>query len=283
MPVTVDYQYWDSASYNWLDNVSATAPALQIQEKLAAWVSAVNANASNAGRPVSIRKSPSDSTSTNFIGWVIECSSTSADKGLFARLYSSTATNLNALFHQTWTDNGSNGGYGTYSGGISSDTSISFSTTGVAAEFSVAAGTDDGQEFFCLGWRLNNATTQSDVFLIFKDVYGEWAGVFTDGGSQVSGTYYMGTHSSPKRNYLVAILTIGFNSNTNYLTRLALHNSGSTYAASDGVEFTSVMTAASPALFCTTTANNYGYGRWGTFADGRTAVCMGYSQIWVVY
>ncbi len=283
MPVTVDYQYWDSASYNWLDNASATAPAMQIQEKLAAWVSAVNANASNVSRPVSIRKSPSDSTLTNNIGWVIECSSTTAEKGLFTRFYSSSTTNINVLFHTSWVDNGSNGGYGTYSGNFASDTSVSWATSGVAAEFSVAAGTEDGQEFFCLGWRLNNSTSQSDIILIFKDANGEWAGLFTDGGSLAIGSYYMDVHSSPQRSFGVSVPTLGSNSSAGYLTRLAIQTSSATYAASDGVEYTTAMTAASPALFYTTTTANWGYGRWATFADGRTAVCMGFGPVWVAY
>jgi len=69
----------------------------------------------------------------------------------------------------TFTDDTSNGGYGTVSGRYS-DTSVSFITSGQEANWLVVTSTVDGQEYFSFGPYFNSATdgTYQDGFVIFK-------------------------------------------------------------------------------------------------------------------
>lgn len=283
MAVTVEYQSWDSTSYNWLDKTTSTSAPLQIQDKLSSWITAVNANAGNANRQLSIKKAPTDSTSANFIGWVIELASSTSGAGPFyIRFYSSSTTNIIFTASAGWTNDGTNGGYGAASGNSASDSSVSWATSGVTGEFSVATETANGVEFFCLGWRLNNSIAQSDQLLIFKDSNGEWGSLFSDGGA-VCGNYFMAGNATPAINYGVTVGLVGINSNSGVLSRLILQNGSTTYVPATGNEYTNLVTPASTALYATATTTEYGFGRWAPLSGGRKAVCMGYGPIWVVF
>lgn len=282
MAVTLEYQAWTSTDYNWLDKTTATSAPLQINDKLDAWVAAVNANASNANKQITVRKDPTDSTSANFIGWVIELSSSTPGAGPFyVRFYSSSTGNINFTASAGWANDGSNGGYGATSGNTASDTSITWATSGVTAEFSIAADSANGVEFLCLGWRLNNANATSDQLLLFKDSNGEWASLFSDGGVTV-GCYYMADNPTPAINYSVIANAIG-PVGTGYLSRLVLANNSTTYLPATGNEFTNFVTPASNALYIPTTSSEYGYGRWAPLSGGRKVVSMGFGPIWVVF
>lgn len=282
MAVSVEYQAWDSVSYNWLDNATSTAAPQQINDKLAAWVTAVNANASNTNKQITIHKGPADSTSANYIGWVLELASSSSGSGFYTRFYSSTTTNTVVSFSSGWTNDSSNGGYGAASGASTTDGSVTWFSSGVLAEFSIATETTDGEEFFCLGWRLNNANSSSDVLLIFKDSNGEWASYFSDGGTDI-GSFYMPTHTTPQRNYTIDVPLLALGTSPGYLYQFVLTNSASTYVPAVTNEYTGTITAASPALYATYTTSEYGYGRWASVSGSRTAVCMSYGQIYVVF
>lgn len=284
MAVTVEYQSWASGDYNWNDTATSTSAPVQINNKLSSWVTAVNSNASNTNRQLTLQKGPSDSTTTNYVGWVLELdSSTSSAAPFFIRFYSSSTSNLVFTASSSWTNNTTNGGYGAAAGDSASDSSISFALSGVTAEFSVAQETADGVEFFCLGWRLNNSTSQSDQLLIFKDSNGEWAAVLSDGGA-VSGSYFMPTFgSATSRNFSVVLNIVGYNGNAGYLSQLCLDNNTGVYTPAAGEEFTISVRAASSALYFTRSSTDYGYGRWASVSGSRTAVCMGNGPIWVVY
>lgn len=282
MPVTIDYQTWDSSSFNWLDKTTTTGAPLQITEKLDAWIAAVNSNASNANKQIIRRKGPADSTSANFIGWAIECTSNAASSGFFARLYTNTSTNFAVVFSAAWLNDGTNGGYGAGSGNSISDSTVAWASSAVIGEFSVATSTDNGQEFFCLGWRLGNDTAKSDQFLIFKGVNGEWCSLFSDGGAMI-GTYYMDAHSAPQRNYNVGLTTMALNTSASFLSRLIVTSSNSTQVPTTSVEYTGAMLAANSAIYYSNTATEWGYGRWSNMVDGRKIVCMGYGPIWIAY
>jgi hypothetical protein len=282
MTVTVDYQVWDSTSYNWLDKTTSTSAPLQINDKLDAWVAAVNANASNTSKQITVRKDPADSTSANFIGWVIEAASGSANSGFFTRFYTSAATNIVCTFSAAWTNDGTNGGYGAASGNSAADTSTTWVSSGAIGEFSVAAETANGQEFFCLGWRQNNSTVTSDQLLIFKDSSGEWASLFSDGGT-VIGSFYMPVHTAPQRNYNITLPWLNANSSTFWLSGLVLSNSSATNAPAAENEFTATICSASPALYMAGGTGDYGYGRWSNVTGGKKVVCMGYGPIYVVF
>lgn len=280
MAVTVEYQSWDSASYNWLDKTTSTSAPLQINDKLDAWVAAVNANASNTNKQITVRKDPTDSTSANFIGWAIELASSSTGSSFFSRLYTNSTTNLVVVFSSAWTNDGTNGGYGAGSGSTVSKNST-WVSSGAIAEFSVATETANGQEFFCLGWRQNNSSTTSDQFLIFKDNNGEWASLFYD--STVIGSFYMPVHPTPKRNFEVTSSTLNINNNGGYLTGLILTNGNITYVPAAENEYTATISAASPALYYAGSITDFGYARWSNVTGGKKAVCMGYGPVYVVF
>lgn len=280
MAPAVSYQSWASGSYNWLDTSGSTAAPQEINSKLSTWVTAVNANASNTNKQITVTKSPSSSTSANFVGWVIQAASNATDSGFYSRLYSSTTTNLICTFSAGFTDNGTNGGYGAASGSSTTDTSISWATSGVSAEFAVASETTNGQEFFAIGWRLNNLTTQSDQFLIYKDTAGEWASFFSDGGTTM-GSFYMGTSSTAQRCYTAQNPT---SINTLILDRFVQSiTSSATHLATAGSEMTVRSVAASSDLLYTSTSGNHGFGKWANISGGKTAVCLGLGPLFVSY
>lgn len=280
MAVSVSYQTWSSGTYNWLDTATSTAAPQQIDNLLDTWVAAVNGNAANTNKQITVTKSPASSTSANFVGWVIQAASNSSGSGFFTRLYTSTTTNLIATFSETFTDNGTNGGYGAAAGASATDTTISFATSGVVGEFVVASDTVNEQEFFALGWRTNNLTTQSDQLLIYKDTAGEWAAAFSDGGT-VIGSFYMGTHSTPQRCFTVANPT---QLNTSLLERWSLIlTSSATHLATAGSEMTVRSVAANSNVLYTSTAGSHGFGKWASISGGKTAVCLGLGPLFISY
>lgn len=283
MAVSVEYQAWDAASYNWQDTTSATSAPVQIYNKLVAWANAVNANPGNANKQVVMRKGPASSTSSAFVGFGIELGSGQANGSLHARVYTSSTTNLTVAFSSGFTDNGANGGYGAGSGSTTSDTNITWVSSNALAEFSVAQETQEGKEFFCLGWRLSNSTASSDILFLFKDVNGEWASFFSDGGTAVIGSFYMPVHTTPQRNFSVTLSAVSLNGVGGHLSQFQLETGNATYLPTTGNEYTSVVTPGSDAIYLTQSSAEYGYGRWAPLSGGRKAVCMGYGPIWIVY
>lgn len=275
MTIAVDYQTWTSASYNWLDKTTATGAVLQINDKLVAWVAAVNANASNTTRQITIKKGPADSTSANFVGWVVECASPNSGGTFYPYLYSNSTSAATGGFQETWTFNTANGGYGTPGGSGDGRTNATWNATAaVSAEFVVATDTANGQEFFCLGWR-HSSTTDNGCLCIFKDNNGDWAGVGTLNGTNY-GSYYMPVHPTPKRAFGIAILeptTI----NAVSIHRLAIRmNSTSGFLPTAGNEYTSAVSSANSDAFCTLSSTiGYTFGRFATLASSKTAVCLG--------
>lgn len=283
MPVTVEFQSWGSVDYNWLDNTGATSAPVQIYNKLVAWAATVNANPSCANRQVTILKGPDASSSADFVGFVFQLNSPSPNSTVYCNVRSSSTTNLVATTTTNWTDDGANGGYGTYSGSSGSDTAIAWAVSGVTAEFAVATGTEDGEEFFCLGWRINNSTATQDILCYFKDQNNEWATYQSDGGS-VSGSYYNIDAATPVRQFSVSgSNAIGPNGSSGNLCRLTLVCSGTIASVPVGGFFTNLVVAKSPNLYYSTTSAEWGFGRWAQLVDGRKAVCMGYGPLWVIY
>jgi hypothetical protein len=282
MAVTLSYQTWASASYAW-SNASADNPPMQINDLLQGWVTAVNANPSNADQQVSILKTPSSSTAANYFGWVVgfiddrEIPGSTYKKTFYHRFYSSSTTNINSTFSEGFTDNGTNGGYGASSGGNSADTSIAWYTSGYTAEFLVASETVDGEEFFAVGWKLNNSTSYSDSFVYFKDNNGNWASAFNDGGTWIT-SYFMPVHPTPRRNFAGGIAGAA----SVYAERFGIYAVNATSAPTlAGQKFTGRVIAASDGLYrCST---NAGFGKWFQLDDGRYAVNMSYNDMWVVY
>lgn len=200
MAVTLEHQVWDNTTYNWRDNTTASAAPLQMHDKLSAWVTAVNANAGNTNKQLTILKGPADSTSANFIGWTIRVGSPVADTTF--RLHTTSTTAWSFYASPTWTDNGTNGGYGASSGTPNDNFAPPFYTSGKWAEFAVATDTTDNAELFCVGYRLDNVTDQtySYCLMIYKDQNGEWVVCFTN-GSSAYGTFVDTLRVTPIRIY----------------------------------------------------------------------------------
>lgn len=280
MAVVVDYQSWASGDYNWLDKTTATSAPLQINDKLNTWVSTVNANAANTNKQITVVKSPASSTSTNFIGWGIKCSSNTTGAGdMFVRFYSSSTTALAYAISSAFTDNGTNGGYGAAAGSSISG-SASFYTSGQLAEFLCSTETLNGQEFFCLGYRgASSASTYVHCVTIFKDNNGEWASCFNE-SSIFAGCYYMPTHTTPQRNFNVRASQDSYASNI--YTRFAMCSNGTTtQLPTAGNSFTAKVWPASDKLYYLNGTSNNLFGKWSTFGSDKL-LCHGYYQAPIV-
>lgn len=187
MPVSVEYQVFGALSYDWRSTNTANA-SLQINTKLNAWITAVNANSVNASKQVTALRNPLSSTGTR-VGWVLRFAD-GTQPGFMMHFASQIASSFSTsgarceLFPISgWTDNATNDGYGGITSVVSSDTSIGWYISGVAAEFIVASSADPGQEFFILGWNMANSTAYRDVIAVFKDKNGNWAAAGDDGGT----------------------------------------------------------------------------------------------------
>lgn len=282
MAVTMDYQAWTSSLYNWLDKTTATSAPLQINDKLDAWVASVNANASNASKQITVERDPSNSTSANFVGWVIKLASPNAGSTFYASLYSNATTAATASFHAGWTASTTNGSYGTQTNPTSTTTGVAWYTSGQNAEFAVATETQDGQEFFCLGWKVGTNTSYSGTFLLFKDTGGEWAGLAYVANSPF-GTFWLPTHSTPTRQYGVGLVTIAADLGLT-LDPLILKVASTTYYPAAGNSVTLSVTPASPNLLASNLGSvGFSFGRYCTLPGPTTGVCMGYSPIFVRY
>lgn len=281
MAVVVEYQAWDSASYNWLDKTTSTSAPVQINNKLDAWVAAVNANASNTNKQITVEKDPADSTSANLVGWVIKLASDSANSTTYAEFRTTSATVGTVGTYSSWTSGTANGGYGTM-GATGSSVTSAFKTSGSSAEFLVATETTDTEEFFCLAWKTDSTTfsSSSGCLLLFKDTAGEWTTFFGSGGSE-NGSFYLPTHTSPTRNYGVTVLSAPTSTT---LIPLVLRISGGTYIPAAGSATTVMCTPKSPYILSNSvTSIGYQFARYAALPSSRTAVCMGYSPIFVSY
>ena len=280
MAVSVEYQAWLSADYNWLDKTTSTAAPQQINDKLTAWITAVNANAANTNKQLTLRKGPADSTSTNFIGWVLELGSASSGAPFYFSFYTYNSTLVVSASHLTWANDESNGGYGGR-GSPNSTNYGGFYTSGQNAEFAVATETANGQEFFCLGWRTTGNATQEAIYsgaaLLFKDSNGEWASYHFNEYTH-AGSFYMPTNTTLKRQFEVRPLVIYGNGIT--LDPLVLTMNSQAYMPSAGNAVTLAVSAANPNLL----TGEYGsFGRYCALPASTTAVSIGFSPIFVRY
>ena len=180
MPTTIEYQLFSALNYDWKSLASSNA-ALQIDSKLKAWVTACNANAGNASKQITVLRDPNSSTGTR-TGWVIRFTDGTQPGFMFhfantiASGNSASGARVDYFPLSGWTDNTANDGYGGITGAVSSDTSIGWYITGVAAEFIIASSTDANQEFFAVGWNMANNISYRDCFIFFKDTNNNWVG-----------------------------------------------------------------------------------------------------------
>jgi hypothetical protein len=255
---------------------------LQIDGKLTTWIAAVNANASNATKQITIEKGVASGTSANFVGWVLKLASASSGATTYAAFYSNSTTAITAGTYSSYTAGTANGGYGTLATG-SGIVGGTFQTSANAAEFLVATETADGEEFFCIGYKTSTATGGQGCFLIFKDTAGEWA-VYAMVAATGYGSFYMPTHTTPQRAYGANVQDILGTVSVGVLDPLILKPSGVSSLPATGNAFTAFCMPKSPYLLASTNASaGLSFARYGTLANGRTAICMGYSYVFVSY
>lgn len=288
MAVVLEYQAWAAGTYNWLDKTTSTSAPVQIDSKLRAWITAVNANPSNATKQITIEKGLSDSSNSNYVGWTLKVASSSPNSTFYIGLFSTTTGSpaLNMSAHQTWSSSTSNGGYGTFGGSTSGTTGSGFTVSGSnGAEFIAATEVADTEEFFCLGFKSNSTQNQtgSGSFLIFKDTAGEWAALFVVAGS-IWGTFYLPTHTSPTRQYGVSYLQPNSGLTAGFFDPLILILNSTSFLPAAGNAVTGLCTPKSPYILASgNTATAFQFGRYATLPGPRTAICVGYTPIFVSY
>lgn len=186
MAVTIKFQRFESASYDWYGETTADVLP-QIQSELDSWISSVNGNASNTGRQITREKGYADrttNTTPNEKGMVISCGANSnTEKGYMQ--FTAYSSLKKMRMGTSWTDDGTVNGYGTIStaAGGYSDTSIAWpASTGVDVDFIIMTDTVDGEEFFILGINYLSSTNY-EGWAIWKAENGEWCMEFNDGSS----------------------------------------------------------------------------------------------------
>lgn len=197
MPAVTKYQEWTSGTYNWYSSTN-TDTCGEVVNELKDWVTTINGNASQSGKQLVVEKDESSSTNASYFGFVLNCPAQTTTGNIYTAFYTTTSTNVNWRAGTTWTDDGSQGGYGTIGGTSDSDTTFSWLTSVPSgAQFLTMKGVTNGEEYFVLAWFLNQSTSTNDALWIFKDQSGEWCSMVTDGGT-LSGVYYDDLAATPE-------------------------------------------------------------------------------------
>lgn len=275
MTVSLSYQAWSAANYVWNASSGTTHAAYQINDLLKNWVLAVNNNPSNGTRRITLEREPANTTAPALGGWVFKVESPVSNSILYSQLVVSNSSNLYFAAGSTWTSGTSLSGYGVISGNSTLDASNTFYTTGYVAEFAVASSIVDGQEFFAIGWRMDNTMSVSDYFLLFKDTTGEWALVYNDSGS-IAGAHVMTTHPQPRRAFgTFSEAFIGPTTN-GYFAPPYFYTQSTTYAPTTSAEWTIAFMAANPNLYVAKSATDQVLGRWAYLNNAtEKIVCIG--------
>lgn len=281
MAPTIKWQRWDSASYNWFGTASTDAlPSLEAE--LDAWITTVNGNASNVGRSVTKERGYADSLEADRAGLVMSFGTNgNTSKGYYSYVTSSTSVKK-LTSGGTYSDNTSNGGYGTVGGGTY-DSSVSWRTSGYEASWLIISDTTDGQEYFCFGPSFGGSSnTYEEGFFIFKGTDGEWSMTSNDGASQIHVHYWndgIGTEWGPCNR--------GINSDTaaisgsNYYTRYMLYAGTSWENSANPTDGRQYVYAANPDVLNVSSSGTYretGYRRvLSDLGDGNNVyVLTGY-------
>lgn len=211
---TAKYQAWTSGTWGWDSNTAGSA-CVELVSELDAWITAINLNASQSGKQVVRKRGPADSTTTNYRGFVVELPFNSTTGSMYVSFHSNSSTNMRFYAGDQFTDDTSNGGYGTVSAttGLSSDTGISWKNSiTTSAGFVIGYSTVDTEEFFCFGWLLDSSNTYADSMTIYKNTYGEWTAMFNDGNSHTG--FAINTPSASKERMRMGGLETSGASNT---------------------------------------------------------------------
>ena len=294
-------QRWSSAVYD-LSDQTATGPMGQMDTVFKAWVSAVNAHASNSSKQITVLKDYTDSSGASYIGHVFSFESGGQTAYVRDTRRLTTSSNARSIYViDNWTDDGSLDGYGSMSTSSTPNARINdlhtHEYTGVDADFYLAYDSTEGEEFFCWGQKTGTGINTQGTVCIFKDQHGEWIiwvvfnsdETFVYGYDPDRGTWGGGT---------------GFGIDPTSTAALNVTSSRSGYAANNSSNLTSV-TVASPSfipssitlrykivegirpasrhLLAMNTTTNTGAGNFFAVTTNlSTAVMMGYGAVPVV-
>lgn len=240
MAATAKFQAWTNATWAW-DSAAAGAPCVELEAELDAWIAAINANPSQSGKQVVKIRGAASSTTANYRGIGVQLPAQNTTGDLYVRFYSSTTSVVNFFASTGFTDDTSNGGYGTSTGTTGSDNTIAWkNTVTTEGSFIIGYSTVDGQEFFHLGWVIDSLTTSSDGWTITKDQNGEWMAFVNDGGT-VSGLMYDDLQATP--DWVTAQGDEAY-ANSSVAGRLTVYRNTTGLVSGDTIRF--LYTAASP-------------------------------------
>lgn len=197
MTVTVGYQTWNSASFNW-DTAAAGSPVAEVCGALSTWITAINGNPSQSGKQVQLVRDHNSSTTANYRGWVVKCPLLgSATKNFYWQHFSYASTTLISKMCDDafWANDTNNGGYGgststSAAAYYMTDTKTHKHTVTTYGDITIAYGTTDGEEFFVYSNLYDgDVTNHNDSLVLAKDVFGNWCGYSGDGTSRVGAFY----------------------------------------------------------------------------------------------
>lgn len=189
MAVVAEVKRWSASEVDWSDIVVGGQPYEQ-NEKLRGWITAVNANPSNASRQLEMFKDENTSTNTSTdVGFVIKLGYANNTNSFYFGNYGNT-TSWDLRMSDTWLDNGGSSGYGANSttGYYISDTQSRGLSGSADADLYMIYDTEDGKEFICWGWGSTSANSE-DWSMIYKTNRGEWMVLSNDGAITNSITY----------------------------------------------------------------------------------------------
>lgn len=210
MAVTVGYQTWDAANWDW-DSAVAGKPVPEICAALSSWITTINGNASQSGKQLSLVRDENSSTTANYRGFVVQAPLLqSATRSMYWQMHTTNTTTLacRAYDDDFWSDTTTNGGYGGTSTGTSvtsyflGDSKSFLNTVASFGDVLIASEVENGKEFFLVAHYLDSDAAKNDSFLLAKDVFGNWCVVTVD-GTAWSGAFY-----DPSIDRVVACTTI---------------------------------------------------------------------------
>lgn len=174
MAVVAEVNRWSAAAVDWSD-ISIGGQPYEQNEKIRAWITAVNANPSNASRQLEMWKDENTSTNpSSNMGFVLRAGYANNTNQFYMGGYGS-ATSWDVRLSSAWNDNGSESGYGLNSstGYYNTDSQSRGLNGSTDADLYVAYDTEDGKEFMFWGWGSNTLFSE-DWFGIMKTNFGEW-------------------------------------------------------------------------------------------------------------
>ena len=275
---TCKYQSWDSVNYDWSDQTAGNALP-EIVAEMDAWITAINGNASQTGKQVVRHRDGTNSTAANNYGFVIETPAQTTTGSLYTQFRTTATTNAVIYTGTGYTDDTSNNGYGTITSIVDQDTSLSFLITCTSqANFMTASSTVNGEEFFVIGWFMDNSTAYADFIGFVKDQDGEWMHCYCD-STDYNGAYYDAVQPTPGWRTILGRDTA---SSTNVLQTMTFYGSTGVNTTGDVNKYN--VTAKSNDILMNA-SGSFTQGDYFALTDGSGDQCILLNNYgpWIVY